>query len=121
MSKLFYTPGACSIGIHVLLEEIGKPFDLVPVSLREGAHLKAEFTAVNPKSKLPVLLRDDGTVVTEFQAIAFWLAGSNPEKHLFPTDLEAATRALEVMEYTVATMHMQAFSRLFTATISPPT
>ena len=26
--KLYYMPGACSIGIHVLLEEIGKPYDL---------------------------------------------------------------------------------------------
>ncbi len=26
--KLFYAPGACSIGIHVLLEEIGKPYAL---------------------------------------------------------------------------------------------
>ena len=25
--KLYYAPGACSIGIHVLLEEIGKPYD----------------------------------------------------------------------------------------------
>jgi len=25
--KLFYAPGVCSIGIHVLLEEIGKPYD----------------------------------------------------------------------------------------------
>jgi len=25
--KLYYSPGACSIGIHVLLEEIGKPYE----------------------------------------------------------------------------------------------
>ena len=25
--KLFYAPGACSIGIHVLMEEIGKPYE----------------------------------------------------------------------------------------------
>ena len=35
--KLFYAPGACSIGIHVLLEELGKPYEGVAVSLREGA------------------------------------------------------------------------------------
>ena len=26
--KLYYAPGVCSIGIHVLLEEIGKPYQL---------------------------------------------------------------------------------------------
>ena len=26
--KLMYSPGACSVGIHVLLEEIGKPYEV---------------------------------------------------------------------------------------------
>jgi len=38
--KLYYAPGVCSIGIHVLLEEIGKPYDLEAVNLREGAQYK---------------------------------------------------------------------------------
>ena len=46
--KLFYAPGACSIGIHVLMEELGKPYDGVAVSLRDGAQFKPEFTSVNP-------------------------------------------------------------------------
>ncbi|NCY25840.1 MAG: glutathione S-transferase, partial [Alphaproteobacteria bacterium] len=32
--KLFYAPGACSIGIHLLLEEIGKPYEAVLLNLR---------------------------------------------------------------------------------------
>ena len=76
--KLFYAPGACSIGIHVLLEEIGKPYEGVAVNLREGAQHKPEFTAVNPKSKVPTLVDDEGTVRTEFPAIAYWLARTNP-------------------------------------------
>ena len=60
--KLYYAPGACSIGIHVLLEEIGKPYEAVAVNLREGAQHKPEFTGVNPKSTVPTLVRDDGSV-----------------------------------------------------------
>src|SRR5271157_4501242 len=51
--KLYYAPGACSIGIHVLLEEIGKPYQLEPVNLRDGAQFKPPFTAVSPKAKVP--------------------------------------------------------------------
>jgi glutathione S-transferase len=111
--KLMYSPGACSIGIHVLLEEIGKPYEAVQVNLREGAHFKPDFTQVNPKSKVPTLVRDDGSVLTEYPAIAYWLARTNPEKKLLPDDVESQARALEAMDYAVATIHMQGFARLF--------
>jgi glutathione S-transferase len=111
--KLYYAPGACSIGIHVLLEEIGKPYESAAVNLREGAQYKPEFTAVNPKSKVPTLVRDDGSVLTEYPALAYWLARSNPSAKLLPDDLEQQTQALSLMDYAVATIHMQGFARLF--------
>jgi len=49
--KLYYSPGACSIGIHALLEEIGKPYQLEPVNLREGAQFKPPYTAVKPEGE----------------------------------------------------------------------
>jgi glutathione S-transferase len=113
--KLMYSPGACSIGIHVLLEEIGKPYETQLVNLREGAQYKPEFTTVNPKSKVPTLVRDDGSVLTEYPAIAYWLARTNPEKKLLPDDVDAQARALEALDYAVATVHMQGFGRLFRA------
>jgi glutathione S-transferase len=111
--KLMYSPGACSLGIHVLLEEIGKPYEAQVVDLRAGAQFKAEFTAVNPKSKVPTLVRDDGSVLTEFPAIAFWLARTNPDSKLLPDDAEGQARALEALDYVVATLHMQGFARIF--------
>jgi glutathione S-transferase len=111
--KLFYAPGACSVGIHVLLEEIGQPYEAELVNLREGAQFKPEFTAVNPKSKVPTLKRDDGSVLTEYPAIALWLASAFPEAKLLPKDADQLARALEYTDYAVATLHMQGFSRIF--------
>lgn len=111
--KLYYAPGVCSIGIHVLLEEIGKPYELEAINLREGAQYKPEYTAVNPKSKVPALLRDDGTLQTEYPAIAYWLARTNPFSNLLPDNIDLQARALEIMDYCVATVHMQGFTRMF--------
>ena len=111
--KLYYSPGACSLGIHVLLEEIGKPYEAQKVDLRSGEQHKPEFTAINPKSKVPTLQRDDGSVLTEFPAIATWLARKNPDKKLLPGDPDGEARALEALDYVVSTMHMQGFSRMF--------
>ena len=111
--KLYHAPGACSMGIHVVMEEIGKPFTPEKVDLRAGVQHKPEFQAINPKGKVPTLQRDDGSVVTEYPAIARWLTEQNPEAKLWPADKESALLAAETMEYCVATIHMQGFSRLF--------
>ena len=111
--KLYYGAGACSIGIHFLLEEIGKPYEAIPVALREGAQYKPDFAAVNPKSKVPTLVDDQGTIRTEYPAIAYWLARTNPYANLLPDNIDHQARALELMDYCVATIHMQGFARLF--------
>ena len=112
--KLYYSPGACSFGIHVLLEEIGKPYDLEKVDFTVAAPDRP-LAKLNPKSKVPTLVRDDGAVLTEYPAIAYWLARSNTDKHLFPDDLDGQARVLEALDYCVATLHMQGFSRMFGA------
>ncbi|CAN7601883.1 glutathione S-transferase family protein [Neorhizobium sp. LjRoot104] len=118
--KLYYAPGACSIGIHVLLEEIGAPFDTQRINIREGEQFGDSYVAINPKSKVPSLLRDDGSLLTEFPAIAFWLARTNPEKGLLGDSLENQTRALEIADFAVSTIHMQGFSRIFRASKFTP-
>ncbi|MXP62351.1 glutathione S-transferase [Roseomonas sp. M0104] len=111
--KLYYSPGACSLGIHVVLEEIGKPFETARTPLKEGAQNTPEFQAINPKGKVPALQRDDGSVLTEWPAIAFWLAASNPASKLWPEGIEAQARAYEAMDYICGTIHPQGFTRLF--------
>lgn len=110
--KLYYAPGACSIGIHVLLHEIGRPFETEKLNLMAGDQRKPDFAAINPKGKVPTLVRDDGSALTEFPAIAYWLARSYPEKKLWPDDLEGQVRALEAIDHVVATIHMQGFARM---------
>ena len=118
--KLFYAPGAGSIGIHVLLKEIGKPYEATALNLREGEQYKPFFSDVNPKAKVPALVRDDGSVLTEFPAIAYYLARTNPDQKLLPDDIEGQVRCLELIDYTVATIHMQGFSRIIRPTSFAP-
>lgn len=111
--KLYYSPGACSLGIHVILEELGKPYELSLVALKDGAQHKPEYVAINPKSKVPALDRGDGRVLTEWPVIAAWLAKANPEARLMPTDLEGETRCTEMMDFICGTVHPQGFTRQF--------
>ena len=113
MNTLYYAPGACSIGIHILLEEIGQPFEAKQLDLKNGAQFKPDFAGINPKSKVPTLVRDDGSVLTEYPAIAFWLAATNPAAKLMPATPDGQAMALQYTDHAVSTMHMQAFSRMF--------
>lgn len=118
--KLFYAPGVCSIGIHMLMEEIGKPYEAIAVNFAERAQYKPDFTSVNPKSKVPTLIDDEGTVRTEYPAIAYWLARKNPYSNLLPDDIDLQAKVLEIMDYCVATLHMRGFTRMFRPAMFAP-
>lgn len=85
--KLYYSPGACSLASHIVLEELGLPYDTEKVDLK--AKLTAsgqDFLAVNPKGYVPALLLDSGELLTEGPAIMQYLADQAPAKQLAPAN-----------------------------------
>ena len=67
--KLYWGSHTCAIGTHVLLEEIGKPYETEKIDVSGGATKEDWFKTINPKSKVPALVLDDGRVLTEFGPI----------------------------------------------------
>jgi glutathione S-transferase len=118
--KLYMTPGSCSTGIHILLEELDLAFEAYIVNLMAGDQNKPGYLAINPKSTIPTLVRDDGTALTEFGAIAYWLARTYPKAKLMPGDPEGDTLVIETMDYAVGTIHGQGFARIFTTASFTP-
>ncbi len=114
MMKLYLTPGSCSTGIHILLEELDLVFEAHIVNLLAGTQHTPEYLSINPKATIPTLVRNDGTALTEFQAIAYWLARSFHKPKLLPGDPEGDARVIELMDYVVGTLHGQGFARIFT-------
>jgi glutathione S-transferase len=111
--KLYYSPGSCALGVHVLMEEIGSPFELHRVNFAEREQYSDAFRAISPKSKVPALQRDDETVLTEYQAISIYLALMRPERLLIPSDAERHVRMMEALEYVVGTIHSNGFRKIF--------
>ncbi len=94
----------------LLLEEVDAPFEVELIDLKSGAQNSVQFRQVNPKGKVPALQREDGSVLTEFTAIAFWLARRFPEAELMGSSLEAQARTLELVDFIVASIHMRGFT-----------
>jgi glutathione S-transferase len=110
MMEFYFARGACSLGIHVLLEEAGASYRGVAIDLRAAEQFSETFRAVNPKSKVPALVRAEGGLLTEFQTIALWIARTYPEANLLPGGFEGELRALELLDFIVGTVHMRGFT-----------
>lgn len=110
--KLWYSSGACSLAPHVLLREIGVPFDGIETSVAKAAHLTEEFGRINPKKRVPVLSLD-GEVITEVPAIATAIADLAPERHLMGRTALDRARVYEWMNWLSGTLHGQGFGALW--------
>ena len=114
MMTFYMTPGSCSTGIHILLEELELVFSAHVLNLPAGDGQKPEFLAINPKGTIPVLIRDDGTALTDFVAIAWWLATVFPKAKLLPEEVDKQAELLGVLNDIVSGIHLQGFTRVFT-------
>ena len=81
--KLYYSPGACSLSPHIVLNETGLSYEAVLAStktkkLQDGT----DYYTINSKGYVPTLELDDGSRLTEGPAILQYLADKVPEKKL---------------------------------------
>lgn len=118
--KLYWGPHTCAIGSHILLEESGLAYETEQLDVGGGATHEPEFLAINPKGKVPTLVRDDGSVLTEFGAIGTYIARLAPDAKLVPEDAEGEARMTEVLEYVEGTVHSQGFGRIFKPAMFEP-
>lgn len=91
MITLHYHPGNASFTPHVLLHEIGAPFELHLVDRAQREHKSPAYLALNPNGLIPVLV-DGGLVLYETAAICLHLADTHPAAQLAPP-LASAERA----------------------------
>jgi glutathione S-transferase len=92
MIQLHYFPGNASMTPHLLLRELGLPFELKYVDRASGAHKSAEYLKLNPNGLIPVLV-DGDLVLYETAAILLHLVDTNPAAGLAP-QVGTAERAM---------------------------
>ena len=78
---LYHAAPSRSSVVHWMLEEIGEPYDLHVLNLRNGDQRKPDYLAVNPMGKVPALKHGD-VVIAEVPAICAYLADAFPRAGL---------------------------------------
>ena len=90
--KLYYADGTASMGVRVLLEEIGASYELIQTTTDRQEPRPAEQLKVNPNGWVPVLLWDDNAMY-ECAAITIFLCDRHSEANLAPA-MDAPDRSL---------------------------
>lgn len=112
--KLFIKPGACSLSPHIVLEELGLPYETEVVDLaRKTTASGQDFLVINPKGYVPALLLDSGELLTEGPAIVQYLADLAPEKQLAPANGSIARYQLQSWLTFIGTEVHKSFSPFF--------
>lgn len=111
MTTLFYSPGACSLAPHIVLEWIGAPYEVLRV--KTGSD---ELRAINPSGAVPALREDDGWILTQASAILDYLAHKHPEAGLGGGDgLRERAEVERWLAYFTSDLHAS-FWPIFTPT-----
>ncbi|MEG0488611.1 MAG: glutathione S-transferase N-terminal domain-containing protein, partial [Acinetobacter sp.] len=104
--KLYYSPGACSLAAHILLNEINVDFDLERVNLKTHKTEKgADYYEINPKGYVPALEINPGLVLTENVAVLPFIAQHDPKQDLIPPSGLGRAKVLEWLGYLNSELH----------------
>jgi len=104
MLILYYWPGASSMVPHIVLEEIGTPYERQLVNLSQGEHKTSVYLKINPHGKVPALAID-GTVLTENVGILSYLSKRFPEAQLLPHSIVEEAVCISTMAWFASAVH----------------
>ncbi|HWU96860.1 MAG TPA: glutathione binding-like protein [Sphingomonas sp.] len=103
--KLYYAPGACSLSGRIALHEAGlaAEFERVDIKTKTTEH-GYDYTAINPRGYVPLLVLDDGNAVSENTAILEFIAGM--DAGLAPGGPLGRTRLIEMLSWLSTELHI---------------
>lgn len=73
MIKFYFNLSPNPMKVALLLEELGLPYEPIPVDTRKGEQFTDEYLKVNPNAKVPAII-DGDTTVFDSNAILLYLA-----------------------------------------------
>lgn len=121
MHQFYHSPGACSLAVHIVLEEVDAPY--VPITRLVQADASEttteDYLRLNPKGRVPALSGVPGVaggapeLLTEVGAILTYLARAYPATGLLPDDAAGQARCAEWLNWLSGDLHATGFGALW--------
>jgi glutathione S-transferase len=104
--KLYHSPGACSLAVHIALREAGQSFDLHKVDL--ATHRLADgsdYRAINPRGYVPLLELDNGARHTEAAVLLQYVGDLDASRALLPSGGVDRLAVVEWLGFVASELH----------------
>ena len=98
MIDLYYWPTPNGIKITIMLEELGLPYNVIPVNIGAGDQFKPKFLKLNPNHRMPVIVDHEGPggkTMPLFESGAIMLYLAEKTGQLLPKDPVAKWKAVQ--------------------------
>ena len=102
MLTLFFTPGACSLAAHIVLEESGEKYEKHAVDMAKSEQRSEAYLKINPHGRVPALRLDNGESLSENTAILPYLGR---RFGLWPSEPLGEAKALSLIGFFAASVH----------------
>jgi len=94
-----------SLRVRAALNLKGVAYDIRPVDLLAGEQKGDAFLALNPGAGVPVLVLEDGTVLSQSLAILDWIEDIYPDPPLLPPDPTARAKIRAAAQVIALEIH----------------
>jgi GST-like protein len=98
MLDLYVWPTPNAYKISIMLEEIGRPYRVIPVDIQRGDQFKPEFLKISPNNKMPAIVdhdAPDGKPLAVFESGAILLYLAETSGRFMPKDLRGRYKVIE--------------------------
>ena len=99
MIELYYAPTPNGWKISIMLEELGLPYTVFPVNIREGDQFKPEFLAISPNNRIPAIIdrapADGGEPIPMFETGAILIYLAEKTGRFLPKDVRGRFKVIQ--------------------------
>ena len=105
MIDLYYAPTPNGWKISIMLEELGIPYNVVPVNIRAGEQFRPEFLAISPNNRIPAIVdhasADGAEPFSVFETGAILIYLAEKTGRFLPQDMRARSRTIQWVMWQV--------------------
>jgi GSH-dependent disulfide-bond oxidoreductase len=107
MIDVYFWPTPNGQKVTIALEELGLPYNVIPINIGKGDQFKSEFLKLSPNNKMPAIVDADGPggkPISIFESGAILIYLAEKTGGLMPTDARGRYKVLEWLMFQMASV-----------------